>query len=400
MTPPVQDPDRSEGELQKRRTMKKPFQNMPSHLNISTPTDSSTPGQDVSSSSTDDSHQSQHSNPFPTPSIRHSRGVGLLRTHKVPPVSKHMQPPVSQDVSVGEVAPRVGPHHHSVGEVPSKIRVLLEPPDKHTKVTAAMSPGEVAISSKMRHRKTMDGVDIITLGSAQRHQQLRNVPGSSVSVGEVVSHQDDTLASLDSTVQLVHSGENGAAKRAEDEQRSPGKIPKSDTDKGETVKIQSEEEIKTDYQTDTFTSMGLTQESSDFPMMQPTVDEPQTQFTHSLHVELVKEGGEVKGRAVTKEAEVKDRQEAKEGTEGKRRSVTEEGQLQDGDSSPVPAACQEDTFQLSATPSLESTRKQSPSEGDGTSMLEVKQRQENTVPSSTDDFILTASGSDTTTLSF
>ena len=398
--PPWQEAAQSEGEVRRRRTVKKPFQNIPSHFAISTPTDSSTPGQDASSSSTDDSRLSQRSDPFPTPSFMRV-GTGLLRTHKVPPAIKHMGPPVSQDVSVGEVAPRVSSSHRSIGELPSRLRVLLEPPDKQAQGTSAMSPGEIAISANMRQRRTVDGVDVITLGSAHRRHHLQSAPDSSVSVGEVVSYQDDTLASLESTVQLVHSGEDGMTNRAEGEQLSTGRSLKSGTGKGETVKIQSEEEIQTEYQTDTFTSMVLTQESSDFPMKQLT-DGPQTEFACALQVGegLVKDGGVVKGRAVLEEAEVKEKHKVEEGGEAKEESVTEDGEVQDGDSSQVPSAYQDDTFQLSTATSLESTEEQSASDGNEASPLEVEQEQVNAVPSSTDDFILTVSGSDTATLSF
>ena len=393
--PPWQEPDRSEGEVRRRTTVKTHFQNIPSHLHISTPTDSSTPGQDASLSSTDSSRLSQQSVPFPTPSFRRA-GAGLLHTHSVPPDDTHMQPPVFQDLSVGEVAPQVISSHHSIGELPSRIRVLLEPPDRQTQDSIAMSPGEIAISGSMLQRKrTINGADVITLGSAHHRWQLQNARDSSASVGEVVGHQDDTLASLDSTAQLVGAGERKTAKKAEGKQQGGGRSLKPDIDKGETGKIQltPEEEIQTEYQTDTFTSTGLTQDSSNSPIKQST-EEPQTEFALSLHMGSMKEGGVVKSSAVTEEAKVKHK-EVMGGAEENVRSVPEEGWVQDGSSSQVPSTYRDDTFQLSSVPSLESA-----SEDEKQSALHMERVQEGTVPSNTDDFILTASGSDTATLSF
>ena len=374
--------------------MKKHFQNIPSHLHISTPTDSSTPGQDASFSSTNSSHLSQQSVPFPTPSFRRA-GAGLLQTHNVPPHT-HMQPPVSQDLSVGEVAPHVTSSHHSIGELPSRIRVLLEPPDRQTQDTTAMSPGEIALSGSMVQRKrTINGADVITLGSAHHHWHLHNARDSSVSVGEVVGHQDDTLASLDSTAQLVDAGERMTVKKADSKQQGGEKSLRPDIDRGETGKRQltPEEEIQTEYQTDTFTSTGLTQDSSNSTIKQSTQG-PQTEFALSLHMGSMKEGGVVKSSAVTEEAKAKQK-EVMDGAEEKVRSVPEEGQVQDGSSSQVPSAYRDDTFQLSSVPSLESA-----SEDEKKSALHMEHVQESIVPSNTDDFILTASGSDTTTLSF
>lgn len=398
---PWQEADHSEGEVRRRWPVKKPFQNIPSHLNISTPTDSSTPGQDASSSSTDDSRVSQRSDPFPTPSFRRA-GAGLLRTHKMPLTSKHMRPPVSEDVSVGEVVPQIGTSHHSIGELSSGIRVLLDPPDKHARHTSTMSPGEIAVSGKMGQRRTINGVDVITVGSAhQRHRcHLQSAPDSSVSVGEVVRSRDDTLASLESTVELVHSDRmEGMTSKAVDKQQKTERRPEVGSDKEDAETTPTEEEIQTEYQTDTFTSVGLTQESSDFPLHQMT-NGLQLKFAGTLRVE----GGGVKGR-VTKEGEVRERQVedrgVKEGGELKERAVPEEGDLQDGSSSQLPSAYQDDTFQLSTTPSLESSREQSASkEEEEASTLEAEEKQEKADPSNTDDFLLTVSGSDTATLSF
>lgn len=392
--PPWQESDRSEGEVRRRTTVKKHLQNIQSHLHISTPTDSSTPGQDASLSSTDGSRLSQQSVPFPTPSFRRT-GPGLLNIHSMPPDDTHMQPPVSQDLSVGEVAPQVTSSHHSIGELPSRIRVLLEPPDRETQDTTAMSPGEIAIGGSMLQRKrTINGADVIIVGSAHYHWHLQSAQDSSDSV-EVLGHQDDTLASLDSTAQLVGAGERKTLKKAEDEQQGVGRSLKPDIDKGETGKRQltPEEEIQTEYQTDTFTSTGLTQDSSDSPR-KPSTEGHQIEFALSHHMGSMKEGGVVKGRAVSEEAKAK-RKEVMGGAEEKVRSVPEEGQVQDGGSSQVPSTYRDDTFQLSSVPSLESA-----SEGERQNALDMERVQESTVPSNTDDFILTASGSDTATLSF
>ena len=321
----------------------------------------------------------------------------------MPPSSKPMRPPLSEDVSVGEVVPQVDTNHHSVGELSSGIRVLLDPPDKHARRTSKMSPGEIAVSGQMGQRRTINGVDVITVGSTHHHRRhqhhLQSAPDSSLSVGEVVRSQDETLASLESTVELAHSGRmEGMTSRATDEQLGSERRPKVGSDKGETEKTPTEEEIQTEYQTDTFTSMGLTQESSDFPLHQRT-NGLQLKFAGAVQVEGV---GGVKGRVVTKEGETRGRQvkngDVKEERELKARAVTEEGGLPDGSSSQLPSAYQDDTFQT--TSSLQSSKEQSASkEEEEASRLEAE-KQEKADPSNTDDFILTISGSDTSSLSF
>ena len=187
--------DFSIGEVRRERSLgenlHKRWQNS---LSISSPSDSSTPYQGSMSSSDDGS-------------VTRSIGVVDQKQNKSKKFRDQIEPlsDIKRNKSSGEIPRSL--HHdisrRSEGEIPSKLRLLLDPP-KQTEPLQNGSLGELIQTSKRTSsfkQPFRNGIDVITVRSAK--DKVRQKHNTTLSLGEVVqSGTNETLGSFDTTAEL------------------------------------------------------------------------------------------------------------------------------------------------------------------------------------------------------
>ena len=187
--------DFSIGEIRRERSLGENLhKRLQKSLSISSPSDSSTPYQG-SLSSSDDS------------SVTRSMGVVDYKQNKSKKFRDQIEPSseMIRNKSSGEIPRSL--HHdisrQSEGEIPSKLRLLLDPP-KQTESLQNGSLGELTRTSKRTRSSKQpfrNGIDVITVRSAK--DKVRQKHNTTLSLGEVVQTGiNETLGSFDTTAEL------------------------------------------------------------------------------------------------------------------------------------------------------------------------------------------------------